>query len=907
MNDTQIRSSAASKVDGMPSHPSAAAQSAVAQSEKIQALQRSANDTSIDDLQSYLSESPGQEHIRFHRILASAQATRDLALIRRLLSIVEPLLPDHPVLRQWYVHTLGYLALEADNQIEQAATYQQSLLAEGAALDPDLQGRVLIELGAIYERLDRWDKALRCYEDCLILYEARGNQAALAVTLCNMAILHYKAQNYAAAVECARRSIELLEQSQDSPSKRQALCAVWSQLGETYLRQGKLSEAEAALNNSVAICERSNRHFCQGVPYDNLGHVYRLMGQFDKAERYYQLARTVSNELGNIRDAAEATYGLGLLRMQSGEAAQDALALFDQALEAANASDNYELAIQVHLRRADLYERAGQMESALSETERAVTMVESLRANIALPEDRLRMTAARAEAYEQAVGRLYRAYREAANYNKRTPELARAFRYAEMSKSRALIEMLTGRPVRPPTNVPQAWLDQQAELRQALHGLYRNSRANAAQIEKLEAQLNRLRERIRLRAAEFESFNTVDPLALEDAQARMPDDAVLLEYFASGDELLTFVVTSRDAQIVPAALKPRELQRAFTRLDDRFGPVHGVMPDVHRRLSQPWMLNKLYQRLIEPLGSTVTEARTLCIVPHGMLHYIPFHALYRRPTNSNTPAQFLAFHDGDRGEPREIIYAPSATVLFDYCQSKPISTQKGCLTLGYNGATLIHAEAEARAVADVVGGTWKVGLEATRSALFNEGPRYRYLHLSCHGWFNSVWPTASALAMADGELDVADVLQHLRLDAELVSLSACETGRSQVLRGDELIGMTRAFLYAGSPSVIVSQWLIDDLSSCMFMRHFYQKLMHSSDRLKARAVGQAQYFIKNLSLDALHEMMIERGIERRDVDWQLKALAYAAGFDDLKQLRGHERLFDHPYYWAAFFIIGDRL
>lgn len=852
-------------------------------------------------LQAYLSKSPGEEHIRFHRMLADAQATRDFDLIRRLLAIIEPLLPNHPVLRQWYTHTLGYLALEADNQIERAASYQESLLAEHESLDPELRGRVLIELGAIYERLDRWDKALHCYQNCLELYEAQGNYAALAVTLCNMAILYYKTQNYPAAIECAQHSIELLEKSPDSPSKQQALCAVWSQLGETYLRQGNLAEAERALHNSISICERSNRHFCQGVPYDNLGHVYRQMGRYAEAEACYQLAREISKELANRRDEAEAAFGLGMLKKQSG-ASTEALAYFDEALAAAEAGNDYELAVQVHMNRAELYEHLGHLDAALGETERVVEIVESLRANILLPEDRVRMTAARVEAYEQCVRRLLRIQQQTMHHHDAS-RVARAFRYAEMSKSRALIEMLAGRPVRPPAKVPQSWLDEQARLRQSLHELYRDPHANTAQIGKLEARLNQLRERIRLRDAEFRSFDTVDPLTLEDVQSRLADDAALLEYFAAGDELLAFVVTSDAAELVSLPLKMSELRRAFVQVDGRFGPVHGVALGAHQRLNPPWLLNKLHQRLIEPIAPMIASAQTLCIVPHGLLHHIPFHALYQRDDSSGA-MHFLA----DVGEqPRNIIYAPSATVLFAYCQDKPTSRQRGCLALGYDNAVLIHAEMEARRVADIVGGKCKVGAAATRETLLRGGARYRYIHIACHGWFNATWPMASALAMADGELDVSDVLQQMRLDAELVSLSACETGRSEVLKGDELIGLTRAFLYAGTPSVAVSQWLMDDLSSRILMVHFYQTLMHSTDRLKSRALAKAQRYIRELSLDELREMMLADGYERIRVDWQLKALAYAAGYENIRHLRGDERVFNHPYYWASLFLVGDRL
>src|SRR5512134_3063534 len=105
--------------------------------------------------------------------------------------------------------------------------------------------------------------------------------------------------------------------------------------------------------------------------------------------------------------------------------------------------------------------------------------------------------------------------------------------------------------------------------------------------------------------------------------------------------------------------------------------------------------------------------------------------------------------------------------------------------MGYNDSRLTQAEAEAQAVAAVVGGKCLTGTAANRAAVLAESANYRYLHLSCHGAFNPIWPMLSHLRLADQALDVADIVENLRLNAELVSLSACATGRSQILRGDE--------------------------------------------------------------------------------------------------------------------------
>jgi CHAT domain-containing protein len=485
-------------------------------------------------------------------------------------------------------------------------------------------------------------------------------------------------------------------------------------------------------------------------------------------------------------------------------------------------------------------------------------------------------------------------------------DYAEAFRYAEMAKSRALIEMLTGRPLRRPENVPSGWLEKETQLRQSLRQLYEDPAAERNQIASLEAELDQLRQRIRLRDAEFESFHTVAPLSLDEVMPRLPADGVLLEYFTAGDTILAFVITPTEISVVHLPLHLKELQRAFARMGDgKLYQLRHLTRDKDHRLRQPWILNKLYQTLLEPLGEIIWSSPLLCVVPHGLLHYVPFHALYQQTESGQ---RYLV---GDSAEPRNIVYAPSATTLFEYCQRKPPSSQRGCLTVGYNGQTLTQAELEADRIARVIGGESRTGAAATRTSFFEEGASYRYLHLSCHGWFNPSWPMASSLNLADGHLDVTDVLQNLRLNADLVSLSACETGRSHVLRGDELIGLVRAFLYAGTLSVVVSHWVVDELSTRLLMERFYQELVTDSNQTgmgsKAEVMSRAQNFIKELTYEELSQMLLAGESTSKEINQQLQYLAISAGYDSTETLHGDECLLAHPYYWAPFFLVGDQL
>jgi CHAT domain-containing protein len=843
-----------------------------------------------------LSIEPGQQSEaaagEFERLLFDAVWQHDLERVRLLVEAARPWAAGQPFLQQWCAYALGYLALEADHEPVTAIRQFEALRASGPDLAPRLLERVLNRLGIAYEVNEQWDRALACYQECLELHRAKGSRLGQGVVLLNSAIVYHKAHIYDAAQEHCQLSIELLSENPDDKTWQTNLCASWNLLGLVYQDQGQLDKAQAAFHYALTLIQRWQDSNRQGPVCINLGNLYRSLGDHAQAESFYQTALEVLRQLDNRRQAAEVLYRLGALKLEALADFELSARLLEEALALAQATHNYEVIPQVYLSRAELYDRLGQPELALAQTQCAVETVESLRANIMLPDDRARMTASRVETYEQMVSRLC---------GQGTPSsYAKAFHYAEMSKSRTLIELLVGRPLRRPEHVPIEWLEKETELRQALSQLYERDNGSPEQIASLEVELGQLRERIRLQDAEFMSFQTVTPLTLDEVQTRLPKDSALLEYFTTGGDILVFVVTPHQVNVTHLPLRVKELQRAFKCVgENKFEPLRNLTCSTDNFLHTPWILHSLYQRLIEPLGQVVQSAQILCIVPHGLLHYVPFHALYAKTQDG------LRYLPEQGREPRRIVYAPSATVLFDYCQRKPISGRAGCLALGYNGKLLTLAEEEALKVAQVTGGKSVVGSAATRALLLAEGANYRYVHLSCHGRFNATWPLSSCLTLADGTLDVTDVLRELRLNAELVCLSACETGRSHILRSDELIGLTRAFLYAGTPSLLVSQWVVDEFPTRLLMERFYRELENGST--KSEAISRAQHFIRTLTCDEVRQILLADGASIVQVNQQLQSHAALTGHGSIKNLRGDECLFAHPYYWAPFFLVGEQL
>jgi len=220
-------------------------------------------------------------------------------------------------------------------------------------------------------------------------------------------------------------------------------------------------------------------------------------------------------------------------------------------------------------------------------------------------------------------------------------------------------------------------------------------------------------------------------------------------------------------------------------------------------------LRQLHDLLIRPLERTL-EKRKLIVVPHGSLHYLPFHAL----------------HNGDEYliERCEVSVAPSAAT-FQQCLQRGAHTLQRALLVGVADEQAPRIVDEIQMLKGVFpDATTLVQDAATSEALRVNSSGVDVLHLACHGQFRSDNPLFSALRLADGWFTVRDAY-GLKLDNALVTLSACETGANVVAAGDELIGLARGFFSAGARSVLLSLWMVDDETTEQMMVDFYRETM----------------------------------------------------------------------------------
>jgi CHAT domain-containing protein len=447
--------------------------------------------------------------------------------------------------------------------------------------------------------------------------------------------------------------------------------------------------------------------------------------------------------------------------------------------------------------------------------------------------------------------------------------LRRAFGVAERAKSRALADLIVGveggAAASPDPEAEGRIRELQADLNATYNRLFgfageqdvhqkpvQNLRERAAD---LETKISRLR----LRVPSSDPF--IDPVSSADVREELPSDLALLAYHVSEDEIVAFVVLGNDVRIVrnlgPVAVVANLLQRLNTELYYlRAGPEFAERHMALLERSTREVLASLYATLVAPVEGLLEEMGIqtsygagapgkLVVVPHGLLHQAPFHALFDG--------------EGYLLERFEISYAPSARV-YSLCQQRASRRSGRALVMGVADPLIPAAEKEAQAVAQHLPGAEVLSDErATSDALRAAASGRPILHLACHGLFRADNPMFSSLKLHDGWLTAADVMR-LDLAGALVTLSACESGRNEVFEGDELIGLTRAFLGAGASSLVVSLWLVQDEATALLMEEYYERLRAGAG--PAEALRGAQLAIKDE--------------------------------------------YPHPYYWAPFVVVGQR-
>jgi CHAT domain-containing protein len=820
-------------------------------------------------------------------VAALAQAELAAAILRE----------QNQILPRFNAETfLGRLALEDDeygaalNYLEQAVsafleTRQPSTPAEQRALATAYQ-----LTGMVYDRLTAYGQALAFHQKAFELFEAISDTVNLARAEQNLANTYWLNGDYQNALLHQQRSLKQARNSREKllgqstlglillsfgdfdkalDAEKQALqlaleideareqATVYKNIGLVYVQKQQPQQALANFKQAAALDRQTD--FVRGLLYDYLflGQVFQTLGQPDSALANLAKAEVLALNLNDPRAHSKTLYTKGLTVLDRGNKSL-ARAAFTEALAKAEASKLEEMQWRCLWRLGALSRQSGELEPAVDFYTRAIAALERQSAKIKIEEYRSGFIDNKSDIYEEAVLLLLQMNRS-----------AEAFVFAERAKSRSFADLLASGKIDLGAGADRKLLDRRDHLldrisftQGKINALLQKPATETGRFEMaaLNDTLNALQKAyadilVELKAAnpELADMVSVEPLPVTEAQAMLSDSVALVEYFFAKDQLVSWVVDRNQARAVQTPLDRNRLRESIVQFRRA----------LIKRASTESFSRELYDLLVKPLEPLLTGAKQLVIVPHGVLHYLPFPALQKADSTYLIDRYALAL-------------APSATVLgFCYRKGSSILEQAqenyrvlalGNPDVGNARFDLPFAEKEITSLEQTFSQIESyVRKQATPSALAAGTSRANLVHLSCHGVYDERNPLFSALLLAPDSTNATGRLEAfkifgLKLNASLVMLSACETGLAKVTGGDEVIGLARGFIFAGTPSLIASLWTVDDLATAITVKRFYRYL--KSGLSKAEALRQAQLVVRDQ----------------------------------------HNR---HPAYWASFGLTGD--
>jgi CHAT domain-containing protein len=739
--------------------------------------------------------------------------------------------------------------------------------------------------------LNDFQRSLDCYQKSRELCERYGMPLLRDQADYNIAYLYYFRGEYSRAIEmlfATRRSCEAT-----GDAYHHALC--YLDLSEIYLELNLSEEAREMAHEGMLRFEKLGLGYETAKTLANEAMAYGQQGKTVQALELFSKARAMfTREKNLVWPWLLDLYQALLLfregryfearRLCSGAAAFfDGTLLFGKAIlarlllariatqvgattaaqsetEAALAklekTQTPVLAYQAYFLKGQLAQSRGDRAAALAAYQDARKSLETLRSGLHSEELKISFVKNRLEVYEALVD-FYLSDMSGES------AAAQAFACIEAAKSRSMSEMIfqSGQNL-PLGDTGQSELVRRIrDLREELNWYYhrieleqlRSEERSPDRLQQLQEKAvsheNELLRTLRELPANERENATLEASAgfsLERLQSALPADTALVEYYSTAERLLAAVVTKETIRIIPVSVVPRVLNYLhllrFQLSKFRMGTAY-----VHR-FERPLLqatqshLESLYADLIAPLREHLTRKHVV-FVPHGALHFLPFHAL-------RNGDEYLC----DRFT---ISYAPSATV-FALCQEKKPTHLPNSLVMGIPDERAPEILLEVQFVSSLLPHSELfVGSQATADVLRKRGATSSLLHIATHGNYRQDNPMFSGIRLGDGYLNLYDLYQ-IRLPAKLVTLSGCATGMNFVSAGDELLGLQRGLFCAGASSLLLSLWDVHDESTATLMRAFYENYISSG----------------NMPL-ALQNAM--------------------------KQLREQN---PHPYFWAPFVLVG---
>lgn len=742
------------------------------------------------------------------------------------------------------------------------------------------QAITLNNLGSVYWATGEQQQALDIYEKALSLHRQvdDGDREGEASVLHNLGTVYEALGENKKAIEYLKLSLSLHERGQNPAAASVTLSAIGTMLG-------KSEEALEYFQKALSLTRETGKRSQEAVTLHSIAYFYDLVGKSEEALEYYNQALPIRKEVGDRSGLASTLNNMAKIYSDLGDNLQ-AIEYYNQALQLNQTAGNRRGEANTNFNLAFIEKQQGNLDQSLEQIESAISIVEELRTKIDSAELRTSYFATVQDYYKFYIDLLMELHKQ----NPKQGFDAKALNASESSRARTLLELLTEANANIRQGVDPKLLQQEQTLLQKLDTTEKRrielvkGNHTPEQLEKiklefstLQTEYKQLQNQIKQNSPRYAALKYPQPLNLKKIQQQVLDnDTILLEYSLGEDRSYLWAVTKNS--ITSYELPPQaEVEAAAQQFID-------MLTAPHLRTSPqdlPNAAKALSEIILKPVALQLKNKRLL-IVSDGILQYIPFAALSapgknipliveheivnlpsastiaitRNQTANRQPAPktiaILAdpvFGDDDeRIQEKGKSNNPDETVSTLRGRQMTRAARGGSVNWERLPGTRIEAEAIVAQVPDETQRTYALDFSASREkATSEELNQYKFIHFATHGFLNTTQPELSGIVMSlvdkngdrqNGFLYLQDVF-NLKLSAELIVLSACETGLGEEVKGEGIVGLTRGFMYAGAPRVVVSLWKVNDEATAKLMTLFYQKML--VDKMKpVEALRDAQ-------------------------------------------------------------------
>ena len=780
-----------------------------------------------------------------------------------------------------------------------AVASEQALVLARRMGDQKQVARILGNMGGHFQNAGNPQKAIELYQQVLPLHRELKERWWEASVLVNIGTSYFSLGDTERALRYHEDSLKIWRELGDRSYTAHTLDSI----GRTLDAAGELDRARASYMEALALAREVGLKSIEARARINLGDLHRKTGDRVKARELTEEALAVARRISDRNFESGALVQLARIEAESGEL-EAARRLCREGVSVSRQLAVPRWQVRALFRLADIERARGDLAAAKDSIEEAITIIESQRTRLTSADYRAAYLARVREIYELHVNVLMQFHREqpAGGF------AAQGFQAAERARSRTLLELLAEARADIHEGVGPDLLVRERSLRNRLNGAAERQARLAGQpaaaainreIEGLSAELSRTESEIRATSPRYAALTQPAILSVPEIQLLLGPDTLLLEYFLGEERSFLWALRadSFDSYELPAR-----------------ATIEAAARRTHEVMSQPqadWegAAAELSRMILGPVAHRLGASR-IVLVADGALQYAPFAALPHptekwllverhevvglpsasvlpllrgsRPPRRTASKTLMAFADpvfdaedervrtAARRRPKLSPRAASVSRSL----SDEWSVSRARADFGVPIERLPSSRREAHAIAGgLARGQARLALdfEANQAqATAPELEQYRFVHFATHGFLNGAHPELSGLLLSlvdeqgrpqDGFLTTAAIF-NLRLSADLVVLSGCQTALGKEVRGEALMGMTRGFMYAGAPRVLGSLWQVDDAATAELMTAVYRPLLAGRSS-PAAALREAQL-----------------------------------------SLRRRPR-FQHPFYWAGFQLQGE--